>query len=251
MLKRLLLLITLSVSVLSPFADAAPSAPQSVKRALTLTPETSVATAFLIAPGYLLTANHAVRGKQRLYVAKERDRVFTAAKVVGYSDELDIAIIAASVQGRPLEFGQWQTFPRGAETFVLGFPKIGNYVSEKRITAGIFNGDQKFRGREDWFQLSAEIQRGNSGSPVIGPDGRVYGLISHKLDAQKALQKYGDFPQNVNFALKSSLILNFLEGYHIKVRSAVFDPVKELRPYQVFAGNQDSIFLLLGTSKAD
>gem|GEM_PF-2975785 len=37
----------------------------------------------------------------------------------------------------------------------------------------------------------------------------------------------------------------------IKVRSAVFDPVKELRPYQVFAGNQDSIFLLLGTSKAD
>lgn len=231
---------------------------QSVKRALTLTPETSVAAAFLIAPddrliapGYLLTANHAVRGKQRLYVAKERDRVFTAAKVVGYSDELDIAIIAASVQGRPLEFGQWHTFPRGAETFVLGFPKIGNYVSEKRITAGIFNGDQKFRGREDWFQLSAEIQRGNSGSPVLGPDGRVYGLVSHKLDAQKAQEKYGDFPQNVNFALKSSLILNFLEGYRIKVRSAVFDPVKELRPYQVFAGNQDSIFLLLGTGRAD
>ena len=67
---------------------------------------------------------------------------------------------------------------------------------------------------------------------------------------QRGAKKYGDFPQNVNFALKSSLILDFLEGYSIRVRSAVFDPQKELRPYQVFAGNQESIFLLLGTNGA-
>lgn len=243
----LILLLVFLFSLTPPVAGAAPAAG---RKSLTLTPETSVATAFLIAPGYLLTANHAVRGKQRLYVARERDRVFTAARVVGYSEELDIALIQASVKGEPMEFGQWQSFPKGAETFVVGFPKIGTYVSDKRITSGIFNGDQRFGGREDWFQLSAEIQRGNSGSPVIGPDGRVYGLISHKLDAQKTVKEYGDFPQNVNFALKSSRILDFLDGYSIRARSAVFDPAKELRPYEIFEAYEGSIFLLLGTNAA-
>lgn len=233
--------------VFSPLASAEPKAS---RKTLALTPETSVATAFLIAPGYLITAHHAIRGKQRIYLAKKRDGVFTAAKVIGFSKELDLALLNASVKGTCMEIGQWETFPRGAETFVVGFPKLGNLVSEKRITEGIFNGDQRFGGRKDWFQLSAEIHRGNSGSPVIGADGKVYGVISHKLDAQQVIKKYGDFPQNVNFALKSSRLLEFLDAYHIGVRSSGFNPMRQLRPYQIFVNNQESVFLLLGTSSA-
>jgi S1-C subfamily serine protease len=208
--------------------------------------EATVATAFLVAPGYLVTAHHAIRGKQKIFIAPERDGTFTVAEMVGFSEDLDIALIRASVKGNILKIGHWQTFPRGAETHVIGFPKIGRLVSEKRITTGIYNGEQRFGARQDWFQLSAEIQKGNSGSPVIGADGKVYGVISHKLDAQKIAKKYGDLPQNVNFALKSSKLLEFLAMYDIKVSSGVFNSGDFSRPYEVFNKNENSIFLLLG-----
>ena len=209
--------------------------------------ESQVASAFLVAPGYLITAHHAIRGKQKIFIAPERDGTFTVAQLVGFSEDLDIALIRASVKGHVLPIGHWQTFPKGAETHVIGFPKIGRLVSEKRITSGIYNGEQRFGNRQDWFQLSAEIHKGNSGSPVIGADGKVYGVISHKLDAQQIAKKYGDLPQNVNFALKSSKLLEFLAMYDIKVNSGVFNPNKFSRPYQVFNKKENSIFLLLGT----
>lgn len=212
-------------------------------------PESSVATAFLVAPGYLVTAHHAIKGKQKIYIAPERDGTFTIAEVVGFSEVLDIALIRASVKGRELKIGHWQTFPRGAEAYVIGFPKIGQLVSEKRITTGIFNGLQRFGHRQDWFQLSAEIHKGNSGSPVIGPDGKVYGVISHKLDAQKIASQYGDLPQNVNFALKSDRLIDFLAVYNIDYGSAAFDPSNLSRPFEVYRDYETSIFLLLGTSE--
>ena len=214
---------------------------------LTTKPEASVATAFLVAPNYLITAYHAVRGKQKLYVAPERDATFTAAEVVGFSEDLDVALVRASAKGKVLQIGQWHSFPRGGETYVIGFPKIGRLVSEKRINSGIYNGTQRFGNRQDWFQLSAEIHKGNSGSPVLSADGKVFGVISHKLDAQQIVKKYGDLPQNVNFALKSSRLLEFLEMYDVKANTGSFNPLDYKRPFEVFRDNEDGIYLLLGT----
>lgn len=219
----------------------------AAKESMTETPDSVVATAFMVAPGYLITAYHAVAGKQKLYVAPERDSTFTAAKIVGYSEELDIALIRSAVNGSAMNIGHWQTFPKGGETYVIGFPKIGSLVSEKRITVGVYNGEQRFGSRQDWFQLSAEIHKGNSGSPVIGADGKVYGVISHKLDAQQIANKYGDLPQNVNFALKSSRLLEFLRLYQVEFTSGAFDESMYYRPHVLFRQTSDSIFLLLGT----
>ncbi len=219
------------------------------EQTLTVTPETSVATAFLIAPNTLLTAYHAVKGRSQIFVASERDDVFTAALVEGFSESLDIAILRASVKGAPLAIGSWPSFPQGAETYVIGFPKLGNLVSEKRITSGIFNGDQRFGNRQDWFQLSAEIHRGNSGSPVISADGTVYGLISHKLDAINAMDVFKDLPQNVNFALKSNRILEFLDAYQIRPTVKQFAPEIAYRPLEIFQRTEDSVFLVLSSSQ--
>ena len=84
---------------------------------------------------------------------------------------------------------------------------------------------------------------------MLGPDGKVYGLISHKLDARQVSDTYGDFPQNVNFALKSSELSNFLEVYGVEFASGIFEPNKNLRPYQLFAEYQGGIFLLLGAAQ--
>ena len=218
---------------------------------LVVTPDTSVASAFMVAPGYLVTAYHAVRGRQTIYLAPSRDAVFTVGRIIGFSEEFDVALINADVDGEPVPVGQWATYPTGAEAYVIGFPKIGNLVSDERITSGIFNGYQDFGGREDWFQLSAEIHRGNSGSPVIGPDGSVYGVISHKLDAEQVIRAYGDFPQNVNFALKSSRLAEFLNLYDVEYKISMFNPSILMRPMEVYQQYEQSIFLLLATSNLD
>ena len=215
---------------------------------LATSPSTSVASSFLVAPGYLITAYHAVKDRQVIYISKSRDDVFSVGKIVGFSEELDLALISSDVAGKPVPIGQWRSFPIGAETFVIGYPKIGNYVSDKRITGGLFNGYQDFGGREDWFQLSAEIHRGNSGSPVVGADGVVYGVISHKLDAEKVVRAYGDFPQNVNFALKSSELISFLDLYGVDFEISSFSPTKTFRPFELYQRYEESIFLLLSTS---
>ena len=60
------------------------------------------------------------------------------------------------------------------------------------------------------IQISAPVQLGNSGGPVIDRYGNILGIVTKKLDALFVASKTKDIPQNVNFAIKSSLIANFL-----------------------------------------
>jgi hypothetical protein len=48
----------------------------------------------------------------------------------------------------------------------------------------------------------------------------VVGVVVSKLDALKAAKTTGDIPQNVNFAIKGSLALNFLEAHGVPYSSA-------------------------------
>lgn len=204
-----------------------------------------VGTAFVVAPNQLLTAYHAVESYDRLFISTERDGLFTAARVVAFDKALDIALIEAAVDAEPVVFGAWESVPLGIDVSVVGFPKIGEIISGKRITAGIINGEQRFSGRNDWFQLSAEVHRGNSGSPVITPDGNVVGIISHKLDAQRAGELSQDFPQNVNFAMKSSRITDFLDTHDVDYAVQLFDATIVFKPYELYRDVTNAVHLLV------
>lgn len=206
-----------------------------------------VGTAFVVAPNQLITAYHAVETHDRLYVSTERDGLFTVARLVAFDEALDIALIEAVVDAEPMVFAPFESVPIGLGVSVVGFPKIGQIVSGKRITEGIINGEQRFSGRNDWFQLSAEVHRGNSGSPVLAPDGTVVGLISHKLDAQRASELTQDFPQNVNFALKSSRVTDFLDEQNVDYRVRLWDGDTVLQPFELYRDATDAVHLLVVT----
>ena len=48
--------------------------------------------------------------------------------------------------------------------------------------------------------------------PLVDERGNVIGIVSAKLDAGAALAASGALPENVNYAVKSSLLLSFLES---------------------------------------
>ena len=63
-----------------------------------------------------------------------------------------------------------------------------------------------------FFQISVPVQPGNSGGALVDEQGNVVGVVSAKPDGSAALLATGALPENVNYAVKSSLILSFLES---------------------------------------
>jgi S1-C subfamily serine protease len=63
-----------------------------------------------------------------------------------------------------------------------------------------------------YFQISVPVQPGNSGGALVDERGNVIGIVSAKLDESAALAASGALPENVNYAVKSSLLLSFLES---------------------------------------
>ena len=56
------------------------------------------------------------------------------------------------------------------------------------------------------------VQPGNSGGALVDERGNVVGVVSAKLSARAALSTSGALPENVNYAVKSSYLLGFLES---------------------------------------
>ena len=65
------------------------------------------------------------------------------------------------------------------------------------------------------LQISAPVQPGNSGGPLIDKFGNVVGVVVSKLNALNVAAATNDIPQNVNFAIKSSIAINFLESNNL------------------------------------
>jgi S1-C subfamily serine protease len=56
------------------------------------------------------------------------------------------------------------------------------------------------------------VQPGNSGGPLLDMGGHLVGVVSAKLNAVAVAGLTGDIPQNVNFAIKSTIVRNFLDA---------------------------------------
>lgn len=73
---------------------------------------------------------------------------------------------------------------------------------------------EEFRVEDDarYFQISVPVQPGNSGGALVDERGNVVGVVSAKLSASATLKASGTLPENVNYAIKSSYLLSFLES---------------------------------------
>ena len=68
--------------------------------------------------------------------------------------------------------------------------------------------------------LDAPTQPGNRGGPLLDQAGNVVGVVTAKMNAVKMAKHTGDIPQNVNFAIKASLVRGMLEVKDIDYETA-------------------------------
>jgi hypothetical protein len=214
-----------------------------------LPPQFSVGTGFIVADGYLLTAQHVLRNQDSIWVGPIDSKRWVKAEIVKYDNQLDLALIKANVSGSALSFANWSDVPTGLEVMAIGFPQPRLQGLSKKITQGLVNGNRSDRNESfdvGFFQFSAEVQVGNSGGPVLSPDGLVVGMVQKKLDALSVAERTHDLPVNVSYGLKSSEILTFLKGTPVDPSVKSLSLSTNLRPYQVFSLKQGSVFAVVG-----
>ena len=62
-----------------------------------------------------------------------------------------------------------------------------------------------------YLQISAPVQPGNSGGPLVDLAGRVVGVVTAKLNAVAIADATGDIPQSINFAIRPDTVTTFLD----------------------------------------
>ena len=77
-----------------------------------------------------------------------------------------------------------------------------------------------------FFQISAPVQPGNSGGPLLDEDGNLIGVVSSKLNFLSEIKTQGDIPENVNFAIKASVVANFLQD---NIRFAIGEATQAMK----------------------
>jgi serine protease Do len=140
---------------------------------------TSLGSGFVIDPsGYVVTNNHVVGDASSIKVIMS-DGKELPAKLVGRDKKTDLALLKVNA-GHPLpyiEFGNSDAAKVGDWVVAVGNP----FGLGGTVTAGIISA----RGRnlnsgpfDDFLQVDAPINRGNSGGPLFSIDGKVIGINS-------------------------------------------------------------------------
>ena len=169
---------------------------------------------FIVANGRLLTNAHVVKGCTRVTARNAGGQTVTAG--IGPADtRRDLAILVVPANfGPPLSFRESPPIRRGDTVVTYGFPLSGLLSSGPTLTTGDISALAGLRDNPMHFQISAPVQPGNSGGPLLDSHGNIVGVVTSKLNAARVAQMTGgDIPQNINFAVKGSEALAFL-GEH-------------------------------------
>jgi S1-C subfamily serine protease len=98
----------------------------------------------------------------------------------------------------------------GDSVVVYGFPLVNVLASQGNLTTGSISALAGLGNDSRMLQISAPVQPGNSGGPLLDSYGTVVGVVVMKLNARMVQETTGDLPQNVNFAIKGSVAREFL-----------------------------------------
>ena len=130
---------------------------------------------FISADGYLLTNNHVVDHAKRVQI-KTVDGKTLEAKVVGTDSKTDLAVLKVAGSAS-FPFVKFASTPPRVGDWVLA---MGNpYGLGGTVTAGIVSASGRDIGAgpyNDYLQIDAPVNKGNSGGPSFNMQGEVIGI---------------------------------------------------------------------------
>jgi S1-C subfamily serine protease len=100
----------------------------------------------------------------------------------------------------------------------IGYPFHRLLTSD--FTAGIVSSLSGLLNDTRYLQISAAVQPGNSGGPLLDTNGQVVGMVAAKLNALRFVKATGNIPENINFAIKTGMLRDFLDNSVVAYQTA-------------------------------
>ena len=199
---------------------------------------------FITEDGYFITNEHVVRNTTQIRLVTSAGLI--SAKVVKVDAANDLALLKAEGKFAALSVATSRGVKLGGTVATVGFPNIGLQGFAPKLAKGEIASLSVASDDARYFQISVPVQPGNSGGALVDERGNVVGVVSAKLNARAALAASGALPENVNYAVKSSFLLGFLESVP-EVAAKLKEPNTKDRKFEdvVKAAEQAAVLVLV------
>ena len=199
---------------------------------------------FITNDGYLISNYHVVKDAAKVRLLTGAGLI--DATVVKVDAANDLALLKAVGWFAPLPIAASRTVKLGGTVATVGFPDIGLQGFAPKLAKGEIASLAGAGDDPRYFQISLPVQHGNSGGALVDVHGNVVGIVAARLGVEigKAVTS-DELPENVNYAVKSSLLLSFLESVP-EVDAKIKDPnTKDESFEEVVKSAQDAAVLVL------
>jgi len=210
-------------------------------------------TGFVVsASGHIVTNNHVIDGCSELK-GNLTGETAMVLRVVSSDANNDLALLQPSSTATFKDFARIRdrSIRSGDSVVAIGFPLHGLLTSDFTVTTGIVSSLSGMRNDSRFLQISAPVQPGNSGGPLFDTSGQIVGVVTAKLSGLRIAALTGDIPENINFAIKTGALRDFLDNSVVPYQTA--EPKGELKTTEI-AGNARAYTMLIsckGTEQAD
>jgi S1-C subfamily serine protease len=181
---------------------------------------------FVSKAGHIITNEHVIDGCTAFEIVADNSN--KPVTFLSKDANNDIALLKAETSQSVAFFREGRGIRQGDDVAAFGYPLSGLLSDSAKVTNGIVSSLSGMANDMRYVQITAPVQPGNSGGPLLDKSGNVVGLVTSKLDAMKVQKITGDIPQNINFAIKASILRSFLETNEVGYEIRTSDHQKEI-----------------------
>lgn len=145
-----------------------------------------------------------------------------STKVLATDKNLDLALLKADIRPKNYLNISKNNVNKLDKVFVAGYPLGKSLSDDLKFTQGVVSSLKGFKDNSNEIQIDAAINPGSSGGPIVNEAGQLVAI------AVSGLSK----AQNVNFGVKSTAALGFLNVNSVKVSSGIINLDKNTKDLQ-------------------
>jgi S1-C subfamily serine protease len=205
-------------------------------------------TGFVISSsGHVVTNNHVIRDCVGDVHGNLVGESAVNLRVVSTDETNDLALLQAAGNFKDIATIRATAVHSGDPVIVIGFPFHGLLTSDFTVTTGIISSLAGLFNDTRFLQISAPVQPGNSGGPLLDTRGTIVGVVAEKLNALKVAKATGDRPENINFAIKTGALRDFLDNSVVPYRTS--EPTSEMKTAEIASAARTYTMLISCTAR--